>query len=331
MKPEQSIEREISDRFRTSAPTRVSSLAHAPAIAFSRIKCEQPGHGRSKTPRPEDAYAIHIMLAPTSQMGLRVNGRQIAIPALPRGGVILEHLEAEPVADYQSAFDFLRLYIARSTLDALSEGSSDRPFEGLRRPEYGAGDPMLLSLALSTAELLRRGLPEDQLLLDQMALAFHAHLVQAYAGASRDPRLSTHGGLAPWQEKRAKAYLEANLGQAISLAEVAAVCGLSASHFARAFRAATGRPPHQWLLQRRIDAAKRALKASDQPLAQIAELCGFSDPSHFSRAFGKATGETPAAWRRSQGRSRALVGLSLDSETTIQKRNLTAPSNPSAS
>jgi AraC-like DNA-binding protein len=56
--------------------------------------------------------------------------------------------------------------------------------------------------------------------------------------------------------------------------------------------------PHQWLIERRVDTAKRLLKNDDLPLAQIALACGFANQSHFTRVFKLATGCTPAAWQR---------------------------------
>jgi AraC-like DNA-binding protein len=242
------------------------------------------------------------MLRQSTDMQLWLNGREEDMPVINAGGIVISNFENDPIAHYSSAFDFFRIYIAKSTIDELSDSAFGKTPEGIRRPDYGTNDPLLFSLALAGAELVERQSADDQLLLDQLALAIHAHLTHAYAGLPRDARPANLGGLAPWQAKRAKAFLEANLSGTVSLAEVAGLCGISPSHFARAFRAATGRPPHRWLLERRVEAAKEALKTSDSPLAEIATVCGFSDPSHFSRVFSQATGETPAAWRRSHGR-----------------------------
>jgi AraC family transcriptional regulator len=301
-------EREISERFGIPAPTLISALGNATPLAFSRLKCETPGQGPTKAPRLEDAYSVHIMLQQSTKMRLWLNGREEDLPTMPKGSVIIGYLETKPVAEYQSSFDFLRVYITKAALDELSETAFGNRSEGLRRPDYGDSDPVLFSLASAAAVLVGRRLPEDQLLLDQLALAFHAHISQAYAGSPRDARPSSSGGLAPWQERRAKDYFEANLTQTASLSEVARACGLSPAHFARSFRASTGRPPHQWLLERRVEAAKRALKTTATPLSEISKNCGFSDPSHFSRIFSKATGEAPAAWRRAQIARKASEG-----------------------
>ena len=74
------------------------------------------------------------------------------------------------------------------------------------------------------------------------------------------------GGLSPWQERRAKEAMNANLHGDVSIAELARECGLSNSHFARAFKQATGRPPYQWLLEGRVETAQRpAFELADVP------------------------------------------------------------------
>jgi len=108
----------------------------------------------------------------------------------------------------------------------------------------------------------------------------------------------SHGGLAPWQERRATAMLEARLDGQIGIAELASACGLSPSHFAQAFRRSTGVPPHRWLQYRRIDLAQDLLRRTAMPLADIALACGFAGQSHFGRVFADVVGRSPGVWRR---------------------------------
>jgi AraC-like DNA-binding protein len=111
-------------------------------------------------------------------------------------------------------------------------------------------------------------------------------------------RPRARGGLAAWQERRAKDFMSNNLNGELSLPEIASECGLSASHFTRAFRQSLGVPPHQRLLKLRIERAKEELLRSDATLADIAIACGFADQSHFTRVFVKHIGSGPGQWRR---------------------------------
>ena len=87
----------------------------------------------------------------------------------------------------------------------------------------------------------------------------------------------------------------------VDLEQVAAVCDLSLSHFARAFRQTYGKPPYRWLIERRIDKAKDLLMNTRLPLSDIAVRCGFTDQSGFNRSFKRMYGITPGIWRRNHG------------------------------
>ena len=89
-----------------------------------------------------------------------------------------------------------------------------------------------------------------------------------------------------------------NLDRNIHLSDMARECGLSVSHFTRAFRKSFGMSPYRWLLERRIDRSKALLAASDLPIADIALRSGFSDQAALTRAFGRIVGESPGRWRR---------------------------------
>ncbi len=106
------------------------------------------------------------------------------------------------------------------------------------------------------------------------------------------------GGLAPWQEKRSKEMLAGDLTGATPLHEIAGVCGLSVSHFSRAFHKSTGLAPHAWLLRARVESAKAMLRRGDASLAAIARASGFADQSHFARVFTRRVGLSPGAWRK---------------------------------
>ncbi|MDH6230505.1 AraC-like DNA-binding protein [Mesorhizobium soli] len=135
---------------------------------------------------------------------------------------------------------------------------------------------------------------ESRLFVDHVA---YTVVVQADGGIR--PTARRQGGLARWQEQLAKDILSSNLDRDIPLQAIAAECGLSPSHFARAFRISTGSAPHQWLLHLSIEAAKAVLLESDHTLAEVALACGFSDQSHFTRVFTRLVGASPGAWRLS--------------------------------
>ena len=79
---------------------------------------------------------------------------------------------------------------------------------------------------------------------------------------------------------------------------MAAVARLSPYHFARQFKRATGLPPHQYVILRRVEWAKRLLETgTDFSLAEVAAQAGFSDQSQFTHHFKRLVGVTPGQFR----------------------------------
>jgi AraC-like DNA-binding protein len=93
-------------------------------------------------------------------------------------------------------------------------------------------------------------------------------------------------------------FIESHLAQSIRLDDVANSVGLSAFHFARAFKNETGLSPHQFLIDRRILRVKQMLMESNLPLAAIAYAVGFSSQAHMTTVFQKLLGTTPGEYRR---------------------------------
>jgi transcriptional regulator GlxA family with amidase domain len=72
---------------------------------------------------------------------------------------------------------------------------------------------------------------------------------------------------------------------------------LSVHHFARAFRQTLGIPPHNYIVQRRVEHAQQLLRNTDLPVSEVAIVAGFTDQSHLARHFRTVTGVSPALAR----------------------------------
>jgi len=93
-------------------------------------------------------------------------------------------------------------------------------------------------------------------------------------------------------------HVDRHYAAPISIADMAALAGLSSTHFNRRFRHLLRMTPSQYLRTVRVQHARGLLTTTDKPLAEIAALTGFTDQSHFTRRFRETTGLTPDAYRR---------------------------------
>jgi AraC family transcriptional regulator len=131
----------------------------------------------------------------------------------------------------------------------------------------------------------------------------HVRRLTAWLEAPASPAAarSFRGGLAPAALQRVQIFVEARLGQQIHVADLAARTGLSAAHFARAFKSTTGVTPRMFVEQRRVARAVRLIqRRPPTPLATIALECGFASQSQLTVAFRRQTGVTPARYRRGE-------------------------------
>ena len=93
-------------------------------------------------------------------------------------------------------------------------------------------------------------------------------------------------------------YIEVNLCSQITLSDLAALVYLSPFHFARCFKATIGLAPHQYVLARRMELAKRLLLTTTLNVAEVAWSIGYENISHFRRVFALHIGVTPGVIRR---------------------------------
>jgi AraC family transcriptional regulator len=173
-------------------------------------------------------------------------------------------------------------------------------------------DPIVTKLEECLLASVERSDRASQLFVEHIQLALNAHLSYAY-GVNAAKKTLGRGGLAPWQERRARELMDARLGSEVRLAEIAAECELSPKHFARAFKQSTGKSPYRWLLERRIERSQVILSTSGLPIAEIALMCGFADQSHFTRVFARTTGMSPRAWQRASRMSNRSILVSRQS------------------
>lgn len=191
-------------------------------------------------------------------------------------------------------FEFVHLYLADEELRRLFSETFDRDARLMLLPE--ATFDHAPGLAHSLVQLAAATRAGNRMLAEQaIVLAIEQLFTDPRHGGER--RLVLRGGLAPALRRRLVDYIEANLAQPIRLRDLAAIADLSEFHLQRMFQQTCGVSPYDFILNRRIDRARRML-AGNEPIAQIAAACGFSSQSHLTRLFKVATGTTPFDYRR---------------------------------
>lgn len=92
-------------------------------------------------------------------------------------------------------------------------------------------------------------------------------------------------------------FMQSHLAEKISLAMIATELGMSQYHFCRLFKQTTGTTPHQYLIQLRLERAKHLLKNTKLTINEIADECGFANPSHLAKHLRRDTGLSPKRFR----------------------------------
>ena len=249
----------------------------------------------------EDAWIFRLHLQELADHSLWLDGRRMPVARCSPGSVSVYDVQAELAVSIIDPLDVVRIFVPRAALDQLAK---EFGVPRVRRIDVAHGaathDPAIYALISSLLPSLMAPQAAFGLFVDHVLLAVLAHIGRAY-GAMDAAQGASRGKLAPWQERRAKEILEAQPNSSLRLSVAADACGLSASHFARAFKQSTGQPPHRWLLNRRVERAKRVMSDTHATLAETALACGFADQSHFSRVFEKIEGVPPGTWRRGAG------------------------------
>ncbi|MEV4138043.1 AraC family transcriptional regulator [Dactylosporangium sp. NPDC049742] len=179
---------------------------------------------------------------------------------------------------------------------------ADLLFEGFAGPSHFAEavvhDPHTVHLIRSAHEALTSGtdtFAAHSKLTWALAAVVDRHGSRAPSGTSA---LSVRDAAAVQKVTEIRDRLLADLRCAPNLRELADGVELSPFHMLRVFRAATGFPPHAWLVLERVCRARHLLAAGLTP-AEVAGAVGFADQAHLTRWFKRVTGVTPAAFRNS--------------------------------
>ncbi|MEM7773782.1 MAG: AraC family transcriptional regulator [Cyanobacteria bacterium P01_A01_bin.37] len=182
------------------------------------------------------------------------------------------------------------LHAARATIDSHASDLT---------PHFIEAEPLIHGIGLSLKAELESGNLGGRLYADTLCNTLFAHLLRHYTTQATTLPVQA-GGLPRRQLRQVIEYVDTHLDQDLGLADLAAIAQLSPNHFTRSFKQSTGLTPHQYLIQQRVERAKRLLMEGKLAIADIALAVGFTHQSHLNRHFKRWVGTTPKAFINSQ-------------------------------
>ncbi|MGH7146098.1 MAG: helix-turn-helix domain-containing protein [Planctomycetota bacterium] len=156
--------------------------------------------------------------------------------------------------------------------------------------------PMLTAMS---AEYRGRRLGSQLMLEGHLRLLMAQFMRAWWTQAPREEPAARRGltRLAP-----ALAWMAEHIGAPVAVEAMAARVGLSAGHFRALFKQTLRSTPAQYLIQLRLERARRLLITSELTVNEVARTLGWSYPHYFIRQFKQGCGVTPAAWRAANAR-----------------------------
>lgn len=247
---------------------------------------------------PLEHHAIVVHLRPSVQVRGRVGGREIDERVRP--GEVMIVPAGDEVRwrwDPNRSVHALHLYLHPSFLRSAAVACGLAPNLIAVEPRTGIRDAQIRHLALSLLHELNEANVVGNLYAESLATVLAMRIVRHYS-CVRDVRVRK-GGMAPGKLRRAIEFINEKLDweDEFSLADVAETAGVSYYQFFRAFKQSMGLSPNQYLLERRVERAKRMLAETRCPIADISLRVGFASQSHFTSTFRRLTGATPRVYR----------------------------------
>jgi AraC family transcriptional regulator len=244
-------------------------------------------------------HRLFLLTRPPETLELRYEGVKQHRPP-PAGSISLVPAGSPALWRWSGRKDTLNIYLEPGLVARVAAEAFDLDPARLTVPSLAGLDlPQLRATMEAVDAELTTGGAGGPLAAESLANVLVVHLIRQILAPGRPAR--GHDGALPQGRLRAVVeYIEEHLDASPTLEEIASVVRLSAYHFARQFKAATGLPPHQYVIMRRVERARQLLQGGTElSLAEVAADAGFSDQSQFSQHFKRIVGVTPGQFRMS--------------------------------
>lgn len=135
-------------------------------------------------------------------------------------------------------------------------------------------------------------------MLERVLEMLYAESIRLHTEACKDSAPNWLAAINDARIGKALNHIHANLGEALTIEELARHVALSPSRFAACFRELVGLSPKAYVASQRQALAARRLLETNRPIQQIADECGYRSMPSFTKAFVKLYGVSPSQWRR---------------------------------
>jgi AraC family transcriptional regulator len=188
----------------------------------------------------------------------------------------------------------LGICLMPSLMETAADGMNLNPDNVSVAAQLKHSDPHISYIGWALQVELLEAAPNGRLYSESLGLALAARLLNRYAPVV-PPRL---GNFSKRRLSRVIDYIHDNLALELALNDLAAVAGLSPTHFTTLFKEATNQTPHQFVVRCRVEYAMTLLANRKLSLAEVASQTGFYDQSHMARCMRRTVGVTPAVVKR---------------------------------
>jgi AraC family transcriptional regulator len=245
---------------------------------------------------PLTHHSLLLFMHTPKEFEARYEGISRVVPP-PTGSILMVPAGSPARWRWSNHSDSLHVFLEPGLVARVAAEAFDLdPARVSLPPLDGLDLPPLRAAMLAVNDELTAGAGGNQLAAESLAQLLAVHLIRN-ASAPRPPARRADGALPRVRLRAVVDFVEGHLDADLTLGRMAAVAHLSPYHFARQFKAATGVPPHRYVIARRVEHAKQLLQGGDLALAEVAAQAGFSDQSQFSQHFKRLVGVTPGHFR----------------------------------
>ena len=260
----------------------------------TRLQTDPPGV--INAPAPADPHIL-IHMGPSSDItcdrggqihrGLAVQGDIDIIPPGTPSKWVLRNTDSALV-----------IRVPKEFLADVARESNIDPSRMQLLNRFQIRDPQIEQLGWALRAEMESDHESGQIYLEGLGRALASRLLYRHSRAAKIKSVPSKAGMSGAKLRELLTFVEDNLGNNLSLSEIATVSGLSVSQCQRAFRQSVGITIHRYIVQRRVERAESLLLQREHSIAEIALEVGFAHQSHLANHMRRLRGIRPSDKRR---------------------------------